>query len=128
MLGETLSFELAPFSIRVLIVEPGAFRTENIFSQPFYDENPVPDYDAMRAKAKEIYKRVEGHQPGDPVKAMEVLADVVRGEGRAAGKPWPLYLPLGVEAERAIRDKCTRMTDVLDAWGEIIRDTKLDTP
>ncbi|KIP01301.1 hypothetical protein PHLGIDRAFT_123478, partial [Phlebiopsis gigantea 11061_1 CR5-6] len=58
--------------------------------------------------------------------AMALLADVVRGEGAARGRPWPLYLPLGREAEDAIRDKCRVLTDVLDAWGPVLRDTRLD--
>lgn len=128
VLGECLATELAPFGIRVLITEPGAFRTENILSRPMFEERPIADYDAVRAAMKKRYAEVDGHQPGDPHKAMRVLADVVRGEGPARGRPWPLYLPLGLEAETAIRDKCAKMTGVLDAWGAVIRDTRLDNP
>lgn len=91
-----------------------------------YEDNAIAEYDAMRERAKKMYDAADGHQPGDPVKAVEVLADVVRGEGRAAGRPWPVYLPLGLEAETAIRHKCKVVTDVLDDWGAVIRDTRLD--
>ncbi|GJE85476.1 NAD P-binding protein [Phanerochaete sordida] len=128
VMGECLATELSPLGIRVLIVEPGAFRTENILSRPLFAGNKIADYDGVRAVMERKYKEVAGHQPGDPVKAMRVLADVVRGEGVARGKEWPLYLPLGVEAEDAIRGKCKRMTGVLDAWGDVIRDTRLDNP
>ena len=57
---------------------------------------------------------------------MDILADVVRGEGKAEGKPWPLYLPLGKEAEDAILEKSEKLGKVLDDWGKIIRDTRLD--
>ena len=126
VLGETLSVELANFSIRVLIVEPSAFRTEKILSHPLYKGNMFEDYNEMREVARKKFDEVRGAQPGDPVKAMEALADVVRGEGRAKGKPWPLYLPLGREAEDAIRRKGKIMSDVLEEWGEVIRDTRLE--
>ena len=63
---------------------------------------------------------------GDPSKAMELLVDVVRGEGKARGKAWPLYLPLGSTAEEAVRGKAETMLGVLEEWGEIIRDLDLD--
>ncbi|KAI0090486.1 hypothetical protein BDY19DRAFT_992673 [Irpex rosettiformis] len=128
VIGETLAVEVAEFNIRVLIVEPGAFRTENIFSQKMYDGNQIPDYDELRAIAKKRFDNIDKFLLGDPVKAMELLADVVRGEGRAKGKSWPLYLPLGKEAEDAIRSKAKLLEKVLDDWGEIVRDTRLDNP
>lgn len=128
VIGETLAVEVAEFNIRVLIVEPGAFRTEKIFSQKIYSGNEITDYDEQRTLAKKKFDNIEKFLLGDPVKAMELLADVVRGEGRAKGKPWPLYLPLGKEAEDAIRNKTKLLEKVLDDWGEIIRDTRLDNP
>lgn len=112
----------------MLIVEPGAFRTENIFSQVLYSGNEIDDYDAQREKANKMFAGISKLLRGDPVKAMEVLADVVRDEGRAKGKPWPLYLPLGQEAEDAIRNKTKLFEKVLADWGDIIRDTRLDDP
>ncbi|EKM58132.1 uncharacterized protein PHACADRAFT_252197 [Phanerochaete carnosa HHB-10118-sp] len=128
VMGETLAVELAPFNIRVLITEPGAFRTENSFSLPMYEDNRIAEYDAVREEMKKRYARVDGHQPGDPTKAMHVVIDVVHGEGAAEGKDWPLYLPLGLEAEVAIRDKCGKVTKVLDTWEDVIRDTRLESP
>ncbi|KAF7980838.1 hypothetical protein HWV62_36476 [Athelia sp. TMB] len=124
-LGETLAVELVPFGVKVLIVEPGAFRTEGMLTAPFYKANPIPDYDRMRKETEEDMKAVPGNQPGDPAKAMEVLVDVVRGEGVAKGRPMPLYLPLGTDAEAAIRGKCATMTAVLDEWQDVIRSTDI---
>lgn len=126
--GETLAIEVAEFNIRVLIVEPGAFRTESIFAQPMYAGNDFTDYDKQRAVAKKRFDEIDKVLTGDPVKAMNILADVVRNEGRAKGKPWPLYLPLGQEAEDAILAKTKLLERTLDEWREIIRDTKLGNP
>jgi hypothetical protein len=126
VIGETLAVEVAPFNIRVLIVEPGAFRTENIFAQSMYSGNQIADYDEQREKALKFFAGIDKTLGGDPVKAMDLLADVVRGEGRAEGKPWPLYLPLGKETEDAIRRKTAVLGKVLDDWSQITADTRLD--
>ena len=131
MLGETLAAELVPFSIRVLIVEPGAFRTQSpTFTNPPETPVRIPDYDNMRKEAQKRVEGIYGKEPGDPKKAMNLLADVVRGEGRAREVleryGWPLYLPIGKEAEDGIRGKFNKLNEVLDTWGELIRDTRLD--
>lgn len=126
VMGETLAVELAPFNIRVLIVEPGAFRTENIYSNKFDTwTNPIPDYDETRAETLARYEAIPGKQPGDPMKAMKFVVDVVRGEGVAAGREWPLYLVLGEDAERDVRNKCMMMLKHLDEWKDVIRDVNI---
>ncbi|KIK45749.1 hypothetical protein CY34DRAFT_801215 [Suillus luteus UH-Slu-Lm8-n1] len=126
VMGETLALELAPFNIRVLIVEPGAFRTENIYSNKFDTwTNPIPDYDETRAETLAKYEAIPGKQPGDPMKAMKFVVDVVRGEGVAAGREWPSYLVLGEDAERDIRNKCMMMLKHLDEWKDVIRDVNI---
>ncbi|OAX35350.1 NAD(P)-binding protein [Rhizopogon vinicolor AM-OR11-026] len=125
-MGETLAVEVAPFNIRVLIVEPGAFRTENIYINKFDTwTNPIPDYDDIRASANAMWGSIHGKQPGDPVKAMKIIVDVVKGEGVAVGREWPLYLILGEDAERDVRNKCAKILGHLDEWQDVIRDVNL---
>ena len=125
-IAETMAVELEPLGIRVLIVEPGAFRTEGIYRRGFDESNLIPDYDDHREQAKEVYKAPAGNQRGDPVKAMKALVEVVCGEGRAQGKAWPLYLVLGKDAERDVRNKCARIIRHLDEWSDTVRDVDLD--
>jgi NAD(P)-dependent dehydrogenase (short-subunit alcohol dehydrogenase family) len=125
-MGETLAFELAPLNIRVLIVEPGSFRTEGIYINPFDVSNPIPDYDEHRADSLITWNAIAGKQPGDPVKAMNAVVDVVRGEGAAAGRMWPSYLILGRDAEIDIRNKCAKMIRHLDEWSDVVRGVDID--
>ncbi|KAH7912899.1 hypothetical protein BJ138DRAFT_1134454 [Hygrophoropsis aurantiaca] len=125
-LTESLSLELSPYHIRVLLVEPGAFRTENIYGYKFHDDNPIPENDQLRAKGQVIFNSVAGTQPGDPNKAVKVIVDVVRGEGVAAGREWPLYLVLGNDAERDIRLKIGKMLKHLDDWSDVVRGVDLE--
>jgi hypothetical protein len=126
-LGETLSVELAPFSIKVLIVAPGSFKTEGIYSQRFFTSNLIPAYDDLRNTTKKGFGAVPGTQKGDPDKAMEAVVDVVKGEGKAQGRPWPLYLALGDDAGEDIRLKTTKLLKHVDEWGDVIRSVSFDT-
>lgn len=117
-LTETLAIELAP-RIRVLLVAPGAFRTEGIYSSQLFTGNPIPYYDDLRKVTADRFNSIAGAQLGDPDKAMQVVVDVVRGEGVAEGRPYPRYLILGEDAEQDIRIKSHKILDVLDEWKDV---------
>jgi len=125
-LGETLSVELAPFAIKVLIVSPGAFKTEGIYRQSFFTSNSIPAYDELRNLAMERFSAVPGTQKGDPDKAMETVVDVVKGEGKAKGRRWPLYLALGDDAEEGIRQKSNKLLRHVDEWRDVIKSVNFD--
>ncbi|KAL7277194.1 NAD-P-binding protein [Trametes coccinea BRFM310] len=125
VLGEALNTELTPFGIRSLIVEPGGFRT-NTLALPWYDDNHIDDYNDLRETAKKLIAAVGDRFRGDAAKAMELLVDVVRGEGKAAGKPWTLYLPMGEVTDVAIRGKVKKMLEAVDEWKDTLCDMDID--
>ncbi|KAJ6551335.1 hypothetical protein B0H19DRAFT_950510 [Mycena capillaripes] len=118
-ISETLAAEIEQFSIRMLIVEPAAFRTNSLMNTAYYTGNKIQDYDEMREKSIKWYETINGLVRGDPAKAMEVLTDVVREEGGAAGRPWPLYLILGDIGVAGITEKCHRILKVIDDWKDV---------
>ena len=124
--GETYASELRPFGIRVLIVAPGAFRTEGVHAYPATINNHVPAYDDMRNAGMARFTALAGHEKGDPAKAMELLVDVVKGEGRAAGREWPLWLVLGRDAYVDIRAKTQKLLATMDAWEDVATDLEFD--
>ncbi|KAJ8090119.1 hypothetical protein PM082_018702 [Marasmius tenuissimus] len=119
--SETLASEVEQFSIRVLIVEPGALRTEGIVSARHYiPVGVIPEYQEVRNRVESHFRDgVEGKQRGDPQRAASVIVDVVRGEGKSAGRPWPLYLPLGVDGVDGVKDKCQKMLHIVDEWKDV---------
>lgn len=52
-MGETLAVELAPLNVRVLIVEPGSFRTEGIYGNSFVC-NAIPHCEEQRGFADHV--------------------------------------------------------------------------
>jgi NAD(P)-dependent dehydrogenase (short-subunit alcohol dehydrogenase family) len=124
-MAETLAVEVAQFSIRVLIVAPGAFTT-GIYGLPFFVSNPIPDYDMLRHASAKRFHSISGTEKGDPAKAAEAIVDVVRGEGMAKGRRWPLYLFLGNDCEDAVKAKTAKVLAVLDEWKDVTRAMNLD--
>ncbi|KAF5364398.1 hypothetical protein D9757_011901 [Collybiopsis confluens] len=138
--SESLAKELSVLypNIRIIIVEPSGFRTEqNVLGYPFHiPANPDPVYDAMRRRTQELLVALDGKQRGDPQKAVEVIIDAVRGEGVArarldvsssgSGSVSPIYLPLGREANSDIEAKCAKMVEVVKTWRDVTDDLDHD--
>jgi len=106
-LSESLAAEVAAFGVRVLIVEPGAFRTR-LFGSAFRSLPALDAYAATVGATRAYATQSEGQQAGDPAKAARAIADAVD-----AGAP-SLRLPLGADAVQSIRAKLARVTADVD--------------
>ncbi len=62
--------------MKVIIVEPGAFRTDWMGSSMTM-QDPGPDYRDALDFMHEIRRSSNGTQPGDPARAARVIIDVV---------------------------------------------------
>lgn len=74
--SEVLANEVRPFGVKVIIVEPGAFRTDWQGSSMTMHE-PGPDYRDSVGRTHEMRRSTNGTQPGDPARAARVIIDVV---------------------------------------------------
>jgi NAD(P)-dependent dehydrogenase (short-subunit alcohol dehydrogenase family) len=74
--SEVLANEVRPFGVKVIIVEPGAFRTDWQGSSMAMQE-PGPDYRDTVGRIHEMRRSTNGTQPGDPARAADVIIDVV---------------------------------------------------
>jgi NAD(P)-dependent dehydrogenase (short-subunit alcohol dehydrogenase family) len=66
--SEVLANEVTPFGVKVIIVEPGAFRTDWQGSSMTMRE-PGPDYRETVGRMHEMRRSTKGTQPGDPAAA-----------------------------------------------------------
>jgi NAD(P)-dependent dehydrogenase (short-subunit alcohol dehydrogenase family) len=115
-LSEALSAEVAPFGIRVIIVEPGAFRTK-LFGSAFRTMPAMDDYEVTVGPTRQFTATSDGEQGGDPVKAAKAIVDA------ASGGAHPLRLPLGADAPKSIRAKLAQVTADVDATESIAMST-----
>jgi hypothetical protein len=67
-----------------------------------------------------IRTSLDGNQPGDPKKAVELMIDPVKGEGYAGGKTVPSRLPIGQDAREAIKTTCEEMLKTMEEWKDVI--------
>lgn len=72
------------------------------------------------------FTSLAGTEKGDPAKAMDLLVDIVKGEGKAKGKEWPSLLVLGKDAYTDVRSKCEQTMRALEAWEDIATDLEFD--
>jgi hypothetical protein len=86
-------------------------------------ESAIPEYAEHSKTHLENLAREDQAQPGDPVKLVEIVLDLVRREGVAEGREVPFRLPLGVDCYDELKGKCEETLKLLEAWKDIIRST-----
>jgi NAD(P)-dependent dehydrogenase (short-subunit alcohol dehydrogenase family) len=117
---EALRDEVAPLSIRVTIVEPGAFRTE--FAGP-QNMRPVQRIDAYRAVIEPVEQYLygnDGKQPGDPAKAAQAIIAAVDSTDP------PLRLLLGSDAIGLWEKKRDVLDEELRTWRHLAEATAFE--
>ena len=118
-LSEALAQEVAPFGIKVLIVEPGAFRTE--FGAEALKHLPVmPAYKDVLSGTRGMMHDMNGTQPGDPAKAARAVALALESDAT------PLRLQLGADAIGAVRAHSEQLLKDLATWERVSVDTTVD--
>ncbi len=114
--SEALAAEVGPLGIRVLVVEPGAFRTA--FSGAALGQSTqLADYDGTVGPTRDMITGIDGTQPGDPARAASAILTAL-----AAERP-PLRLPLGDDAVEGILGHLDAVRTEVHAWEHLARAT-----
>jgi NAD(P)-dependent dehydrogenase (short-subunit alcohol dehydrogenase family) len=118
-MSEALADEVKDFGIKVLIVEPGAFRTslfETDRAGVSADSGVYAGVNATRGFLAEG----DGAQPGDPAKAAALILAALEAEHT------PLRLPLGEDGVSAVLGHLDQVRDDIAPWEKRARDTAFD--
>lgn len=92
-LTESLAAEAKPFGVQATVVYPGYFRTDFLSPDSIaVAAQPIAAYEAARESQRMHQEDINGSQPGDPLKAAEVMIRV------AAAEQPPVHLFLGQDA------------------------------
>ena len=116
-MSEALADEVRPLGIKVLIVEPGAFRTAlfaKITASP-----QIADYAATVGPTRQMAQAGDGTQPGDPARAAAAILTALDAEKT------PLRLPLGDDAVDAVLHHLDEVRAEITTWEKLARDTRL---
>jgi short-subunit dehydrogenase len=98
--SEALAQEVAPFGIKVTIVEPGPFRTQFLAGSMRNAQNKIEAYrNTIVGNMYKYQQEMNGKQEGDPVKAARAIVDYVHSNKEN------LRLPLGKVTIQGMRAK-----------------------
>ncbi|PZG20933.1 short-chain dehydrogenase/reductase [Nonomuraea aridisoli] len=115
--SEALSSELAPLGVRVLLVEPGMFRTKITNNMVLAPENPV--YQASSGGLRQMVAGIAGNEPGDPAKGAAAIVEVLDADNP------PLRLVLGGDAVDALRAHHESLLADMVTWETLSRSTTM---
>jgi NAD(P)-dependent dehydrogenase (short-subunit alcohol dehydrogenase family) len=118
-MSEALAAEVAPLGIRLLIVEPGAFRT-GLLGASMHQSRELPAYAETAGATRAAAAAMDGSQPGDPRKLAAAILEALDAADA------PLHLALGADAVEAIRAAQDQRRADLEAWEDVSRGTALD--
>jgi NAD(P)-dependent dehydrogenase (short-subunit alcohol dehydrogenase family) len=117
-LSEALAHEMAPFGIKVLIVEPGQFRT-NLAGDAMRHMPILEAYRDVVGGTRAFARCMDGTQDGDPCKAAKAIDLALKAEKT------PLRLPLGKDAVDSIRTHAEQLLADMKAWEAVALDTAI---
>ena len=109
--SEALSYEVRKLGIHVVLIEPGAFRTD--WAGRSMDRvEPLPDYAGTVGRVAAYLDQGNGKQPGDPKKAAAFMLEIADMDTP------PLRIPFGADSYDSIKQKLTRQLSELTAWEQ----------
>ncbi|WP_330251958.1 oxidoreductase [Nocardia sp. NBC_00565] len=114
-MSEALAREARPLGIKVMIVEPGSFRTSlpgNTTVSP-----ALPDYTGTVGRMRAVIAAGEGEQPGDPARGAALVLTALDADRT------PLRLVLGADAVDGILAHLDQVRDDIEAWEDASRET-----
>ena len=112
-LSESLSQEVAPLGIKVLLVEPGPFRTDWAGRSTSRTPVKIRDYETTVGKRMEASLNSSGKQQGDPVRGCEAIIKAVESEDHQ------LRLLLGEPAYNLAMEKIDQLKDNFESLKEV---------
>lgn len=117
-LSEALAAEVGPLGVKVLVVEPGAFRTSLYTGSTHSAE--IADYAGTVGPTRRTVEAGDGTQPGDPAKAAAAILAALDAERT------PLRLPLGDDAVDVVLGHLDSVRTEITEWEKVARDTAFD--
>ncbi|KAK7030979.1 hypothetical protein VNI00_010205 [Paramarasmius palmivorus] len=121
-ISSSLHDEISPFGLKSICVDFG-YILNKCFNPP--DRKPYISKLSYYTKLTDEYEATlqilitTNKQPGDPIKGVNALIDIVRNEGLAKDKPFSGNVVLGSDAYRAAKSGSEKNLELLEAWKDV---------
>jgi len=119
---ESLRFDLSPFGIETMIVEPGFFRTELLVegASTIWPQLKIDDYAERTEQTIAAWSGMNGQQGGDPAKLAAALVAL------SDSGSLPLRFVAGADAMAAVEAKLETLQRQIDANRDLSASLALD--
>ena len=112
-LSDGLRKEVGPLGIKVIVVEPGAFRTDFSGRSLVQSHATIADYAETAGRRRKENDKTDGQQPGDPARCAEVIIKAVEAPDS------PFRLPLGADAIAVVTAELDAHRAELERWKAV---------
>jgi NAD(P)-dependent dehydrogenase (short-subunit alcohol dehydrogenase family) len=117
--SESLAQEVLPLGLRVLAIQPGAFRTNFFNSSTMKIVPPSIPYGIESSPVAQVLKKfesIDGAKFPDPIKVAKSIFEVATLTGVGSGlDPNILRIPIGPDCYRRVVDNCGKRQTQLEA-------------
>jgi NAD(P)-dependent dehydrogenase (short-subunit alcohol dehydrogenase family) len=120
-LSESLRKEVGPLGIKVLVVEPGPFRTDFAGRSLKQSVLTIDDYSLTAGTRRKENDRASGRQPGDPVRGADAIITAVLANNS------PRRLVLGRDAVKRMRTELEKQLEEVNEWASVSESTDFPT-
>src|ERR1700720_1507020 len=111
--SDALAMEVAPFGVKVCILEPGGIRTNWARRAGQNAPDLLPDYEGSVGSTFRMLRSLDGRSEGDPRKIADVIVKLANSD------EVPVHLILGVDAaERVHRAEAARTREA-EKWRHV---------
>ncbi|PPQ74486.1 hypothetical protein CVT24_000119 [Panaeolus cyanescens] len=112
--------ELSPLNIHTTCMDFGHFRTPILdHSQRGEEVRRIEDYKDVGGRIEERFRAYNGKQPGDPSKGIHIAVDIIRGEGIALDKTFPVSICFGSDCYTLARKAHEDALMNLEEWKDV---------
>ena len=111
-MSSALQKETAPLGIKVMVVEPGAFRTDFSGRSLKQTQIRIDDYEATAGQRRIENDHTHGTQCGDPDKGARLVLEAIRSP-----QP-PFKLILGQDAWEVYQQRAEKQREEMQSWLE----------
>jgi NADP-dependent 3-hydroxy acid dehydrogenase YdfG len=113
LVAESVRSEASAFGVRVSVVQPGPLRTPFLRASVETAGSSIQEYETTVGRFRSLLGRMDGRQPGDPIRA----ASVIIGLSREVNPPFRIVL--GRYALEKSRKTLAARTAELEAWEAV---------